>query len=108
MLGRKRQKPGRARVGDTARSARRGEGSMTEDDLNDALHDVMVRSSPPPSMDPQGALQQARRVRQRRRASWAGLAVVPLVAGVVAAPSLLSHLNETRSVGGMVAGDTST
>ncbi len=79
---------------------------MNEEDLNEALHDVMVRSSPPPSMDPAAALDQARRVRKRRRATWAGLAVVPLVAGVVAGPTLIAHLPGGGSTEPMVAGGT--
>lgn len=79
---------------------------MNEEDLNEALHDVMVRSSPPPSMDPEGALDQARRVRKRRRAAWAGAAVVPIVVGVVAGPTLVANLAGDRSMGPMVAGGT--
>ncbi|TDD58590.1 hypothetical protein E1263_18425 [Kribbella antibiotica] len=81
---------------------------MNEEDLNEAMRDEMVRSSPPPSMDPAGALDQARRVRKRRRATWAGLAVVPLVAGVVAAPTAIAHFTDSRSVGQVVAGSPST
>lgn len=81
---------------------------MNEEDLNEALHDVIVRSSPPPSMDPARALEQARRVRKRRRATWAGLAVVPLVVGVTAGPALVANLTGDRSVGQMVAGGPGT
>ena len=81
---------------------------MNEEDLNQALHDVIVRSSPPPSMDPARALEQARRVRKRRRATWAGLAVVPLVVGVTAGPALVANLTGDRSVGQMVAGGPGT
>ncbi|MFG1626731.1 hypothetical protein [Kribbella sp. NPDC049227] len=81
---------------------------MNEDDLNEALHDVIVRSSPPPSMDPARALDQARRARKRRRAAWAGVAVVPLVVGVGAGPALVSSYTGNRSAGQMVAGGTST
>ncbi|TCC01924.1 hypothetical protein [Kribbella soli] len=81
---------------------------MNEEDLNEALHDVIVRSGPPPSMDPARALEQARRVRKRRRATWAGLAVVPLVVGVTAGPALVTNLTGDRSVGQMVAGGPGT
>jgi hypothetical protein len=81
---------------------------MNEEDLNEALHDVIVRSSPPPSMDPARALEQARRVRKRRTAGWAGLAVVPLVVGVTAGPALVANLTGDRSVGTMVAGGPGT
>ncbi|TDO49008.1 hypothetical protein EV651_122133 [Kribbella sp. VKM Ac-2571] len=81
---------------------------MNEEDLNEALHDVIVRSSPPPSMDPAHALEQARRVRKRRRATWAALAVVPLVVGVTAGPALVANFNGHRSVGQMVAGGPGT
>ncbi|WP_329000179.1 hypothetical protein OHA18_37810 [Kribbella sp. NBC_00709] len=81
---------------------------MNEEDLNEALHDVMVRSSPPPSMDPAYALDQARRVRKRRRAAWAAASVVPLVVGIAAAPALVAHYAGSRSAGPMVAGGPST
>ncbi|MGW6195818.1 hypothetical protein ACWF0M_06690 [Kribbella sp. NPDC055110] len=81
---------------------------MNEEDLNEALHDVIVRSSPPPSMDPARALEQARRVRKRRTAVWAGVAVVPLVVGVTAGPALVANLAGNRSAGQMVAGGTGT
>ncbi len=81
---------------------------MNEEDLNEALHDVMVRSSAPPSMDPAHALEQARRARKRRRATWAGLAVVPVVVGVAAGPALVANLTGDRSVGQMVAGGPGT
>jgi hypothetical protein len=81
---------------------------MNEEDLNEALHDVIVRSSPPPSMEPARALEQARRVRKRRRATWAGIAVVPLVVGVTAGPALVANLTGNRSAGQMVAGGTGT
>jgi len=81
---------------------------MNEEDLNQALHDVIVRSSPPPSMDPSRALDQARRARRRRRAAWAGVAVVPLVVGVGAGPALVANHTGNRSAGQMVAGGTGT
>jgi len=81
---------------------------MNEEDLNEAFHDVIVRSSPPPSMDPAHALDQARRTRKRRRVRWAALAAVPLVVGVGAAPTVIANYTGHRSVGQMVAGDTST
>ncbi|WP_410790647.1 hypothetical protein [Kribbella sp. C-35] len=77
---------------------------MNEEDLNEALHDVIVRSSPPPSMDPARALEQARRARKRRRAAWGVAAVVPLVVGIGAGPALVANLTGDRSVGQMVAG----
>ncbi|GAB3921503.1 hypothetical protein GCM10029976_008640 [Kribbella albertanoniae] len=81
---------------------------MNEKDLNEAMHDVLVRSSPPPSMDPASALDRARRVRKRRRATWAGLAAVPLVAGVVAGPTLIANLPGGGSTEPMVAGGGTT
>ncbi|MGY4770359.1 hypothetical protein ACXC9Q_25895 (plasmid) [Kribbella sp. CWNU-51] len=80
---------------------------MNEEDLNEALHDVMVRSSPPPSMDPALALDQGRRARRRRRVAWAAVAVVPLVVGVGAGPALIANYTGNRSAGQMVAGGTS-
>ncbi|MFG1905169.1 hypothetical protein [Kribbella sp. NPDC048928] len=78
---------------------------MNEEDLNRAFHDVIVRSTPPPSMDSGLALEEARRVRKRRRAAWAGIAVATLVVGGVGAgPALFAHHNG-GSVGRMVAGD---
>lgn len=77
---------------------------MNEDELNKAFHDVIVRSTPPPSMDPGRALEEARRARTRRRAAWAGIAVATLVvAGVGAGPALLAHHNG-KSAGQLVAG----
>lgn len=80
---------------------------MNEEDLNEALRDVMVRSSPPPSMDSARALEQAHRVRKRRRVAWAAVAVVPLVVAVGAGPSLIADLAD-RSAGPMVAGGIGT
>ncbi|WP_328525659.1 hypothetical protein [Kribbella sp. NBC_00359] len=79
---------------------------MNEEDLNEALHDVMVRSSPPPSMDPARALELGRRARRRRRVAWAGVAVVPLVVAVGAGPALVANYTGDRSAGQMVAGGT--
>jgi hypothetical protein len=77
---------------------------MNEDDLNRAFHDVIVRSTPPPSMDPERALDEARRARKRRRAAYAGIAVATLVVGGVGvAPALLAHHN-SGSAGQLVAG----
>ncbi|HET6297214.1 MAG TPA: hypothetical protein VFG33_27765 [Kribbella sp.] len=81
---------------------------MNEQDFNEALHDVMTRSSPPPSMDPSRALEQGRRARKRRRAVWIGAAVVPLVAGVGAGPVLIANYASGRSADQQVAGGTST
>ena len=79
---------------------------MNEEDLNEALHDVMVRSSPPPSMDPAHALELGRRARRRRRVAWAGVAVVPLVVAVGAGPALVANYTGNRSAGQMVASGT--
>jgi hypothetical protein len=81
---------------------------MNEEDLNQALHDVIVRSSPPPSMDPARALEQGRRARRRRRAAWTGAAVVPLVVGVGAGPTLVANYTAGRPADQQVAGSTST
>ncbi|MFC6160114.1 hypothetical protein [Kribbella jiaozuonensis] len=81
---------------------------MNEDDLSEALHDVMVRSSPPPSMDPAHALDQARRARKRRTAVLAAAAVATLVVGIGAGPALVAHHTGGRSTGQMVAGVPST
>lgn len=74
---------------------------MNEEDLNQAMRDVIARSSPPPSMDPARALDQGRRARKRRTVTWAGVAVVPLVLGVGAGPALVANY---RSAEPMVAG----
>jgi hypothetical protein len=79
---------------------------MNEEDLNQAMHDVMTRSSPPPSMDPAPVIAQGRRARKRRRVAWAGVAVVPLMVGVGAGPTLVA--NFTRPTDQMVAGGTPT
>lgn len=63
---------------------------MNEQDLKRAFQDVMVASSPPPSMDPSRALGTARRARSRRRAVWAGAAVMVLVVGVGIGASFLA------------------
>jgi hypothetical protein len=81
---------------------------MNEEDLNQAMHDVMTRSSPPPSMDPARALDQGRRARKRRRVAWAVVAVVPLVAGVGAGPALVANFTGNRPADQMVASGTST
>jgi hypothetical protein len=60
---------------------------MNEQQLRDGMREVMVASSPPPSMNPNTALDTARRAHKRRRATWAGVgagaAVVALAAGSV-------------------------
>ncbi len=81
---------------------------MNEEDLNEALHDVIVRSSPPGSMDPARALEEARRARKRRRVAWAGIAVVPLAVVVAVGPAVVADLARDRSADSMVAGGTST
>jgi hypothetical protein len=55
---------------------------MNEQDLKRAFEDVVVASSPPPSMDPGRALDAARRARSRRRSSIVGALVAVLVVGV--------------------------
>ncbi|ADB33094.1 hypothetical protein Kfla_4045 [Kribbella flavida DSM 17836] len=76
---------------------------MNEEELNEALRDVIVRSSPPPSMDPARALGHARRARRRRRMAWAGVTVVTLAVGVGVAPAVANHLGDQG-----VASGTST
>jgi hypothetical protein len=60
---------------------------MNEQELRDGLRKVIVASSPPPSMNPNAALDSARRAHKRRRATYAGagagLAVVAMAAGAV-------------------------
>jgi hypothetical protein len=60
---------------------------MNEQELRDGLREVMVASSPPPAMNPNAALDSARRAHKRRRATYtgagAGLAVVAMAAGAV-------------------------
>ena len=80
---------------------------MNEEDLNEALHDVMVRSSPPPPMDSAHALEQARGARKRRRVTWGGVAVVTLTVGVGAGPALVANFTG-GSAGQMVGNGTST
>ncbi|MEV6413740.1 hypothetical protein [Kribbella sp. NPDC051718] len=77
---------------------------MNEEDLKEAFHDVLVRSSPPSSMDPAVALHQGRRVRKRRRVAWVGAAAVTLTVGAVAGPTLIANLGDNGSTGPMVAG----
>jgi hypothetical protein len=64
---------------------------MNEQELRDSLREVMVASSPPPSMNPNAALDSARRAHKRRRATFAGtaagVAVVALAAGTAFALS---------------------
>ncbi|MEU3646809.1 hypothetical protein AB0E59_25745 [Lentzea sp. NPDC034063] len=55
---------------------------MNEQDLKRAFQDVVVASSPPPSMDPGIALDRAHKARSKRRASITGAAVAVLVVGV--------------------------
>ncbi|CAM3429795.1 hypothetical protein KIPE111705_08175 [Kibdelosporangium persicum] len=60
---------------------------MNEQELRDGLRQVMAVSSQPPTMNPNTALDAARRAHKRRRATWAGAgagaAVVALAAGTV-------------------------
>lgn len=81
---------------------------MNEEDLNQALRDVIARSSPPPSMDPARALNEARRARTRRRAAWSGGAVVALVVGVGVGPALVANSLGDQSPGLWAASGTST
>jgi hypothetical protein len=55
---------------------------MNEQDLKRVFQDVVVASSPPPSMDPGRALDVARKARSKRRASITGAVVAVLVVGV--------------------------
>ncbi|WP_439660753.1 hypothetical protein ACSHWB_04110 [Lentzea sp. HUAS TT2] len=55
---------------------------MNEQDLKRAFQEVVVASSPPPSMDPGIALDRAHKARSKRRASITGAAVAVLVVGV--------------------------
>jgi hypothetical protein len=77
---------------------------MNEEDFNEALHDVMTRSSPPPSMDPERALEQGRRARRRRRTAWAGAAVVTLVVGAAAGPLLVANYAASGATGDLPVG----
>jgi hypothetical protein len=79
---------------------------MKEEELNEALHDVMVRSSPPPSMDPARALEQARRTRKRRTVAWTGVGVATLVVGVGAGPVLVTNYLGNQSADSAVASGT--
>ncbi|MFF0267668.1 hypothetical protein [Kribbella sp. NPDC004536] len=81
---------------------------MKEEDLNEAFHDVLVRSTPPPSMDPASALAQARRARKRRTVLLSGAGVAALVVALGAGPALVVHYAGNRSAGPMVAGSTGT
>ncbi|MFF0342827.1 hypothetical protein [Kribbella sp. NPDC004875] len=81
---------------------------MKEQELSEALHDVMVRSSPPPSMDPASALERGRRARTRRTAVVTGAAVATLVVSIGVAPALVAHYAAGRPTGPMVAGATGT
>jgi len=55
---------------------------MNEQDLKRAFQDVVVTSSPPPAMDPNRALDVARKARSKRRSSLVGAVVAVLVVGV--------------------------
>lgn len=55
---------------------------MNEQDLKRAFEDVVVASSPPPSMDPGRALTLAHKARSKRRSSLVGALVAVLVVGV--------------------------
>ncbi|MGZ3143278.1 hypothetical protein ACVDFE_15035 [Lentzea chajnantorensis] len=55
---------------------------MNEQDLRTAFQDVVVTSSPPPAMDPNRALDVARKARSRRRSSQVGAVVAVLVVGI--------------------------
>ncbi|MEV4262923.1 hypothetical protein [Kribbella sp. NPDC049584] len=81
---------------------------MNEEDLNEAFHDVIVRSRPPSPMDPARALDHARRARKRRRVTVAGAGVAALVVAAGAGPVLVANYTGNRSEGPMVAGDVGT
>lgn len=55
---------------------------MNEEDLKRAFQEVVVASSPPPSMDPGSALDRAHKARSKRRSSIAGAVVAVLVVGI--------------------------
>lgn len=55
---------------------------MNEQDLKRVFENVVVASSPPPSMDPVLALDTARKARSKRRSSIVGALVAVLVVGV--------------------------
>lgn len=55
---------------------------MNEQDLRNAFGQVLVASSPPPSMDPGRALDAAHAARSKRRASLVAAAVAVLVVGL--------------------------
>lgn len=55
---------------------------MNEQDLKRVFENVVVASSPPPSMDPDRALDVARKARSKRRSSIVGALVAVLVVGV--------------------------
>ncbi len=55
---------------------------MNEQDLKRAFEDVVVASSPPPSMDPGRALDLARKAQSRRTSSLVGVVVAVLVVGL--------------------------
>ncbi len=55
---------------------------MNEQDLKRAFQDVVVTSSPPPAMDPNRALDVARKARSTRRSSLVGAVVAVLVVGI--------------------------
>jgi hypothetical protein len=65
---------------------------MNEHELKSALRDVMVASSPPPSMDAHAAVRAGQRAHRRRRATWGGgvaaSAVVGIAVGAVYVPTL--------------------
>ena len=81
---------------------------MNEDKLNEALHDVMVRSTPPPSMDPALTLERARRVRTQRRAVWGSGAAMALVVGIGVGPALVTNLPGDGSTGQVANGTNAT
>ncbi|GAA3539693.1 hypothetical protein [Kribbella ginsengisoli] len=77
---------------------------MNEEDLKEAMHDVIVRSTPPEPMDPARALNQGRKVRTRRRVVWVGAAAVTLTVGAAAGPTLVANLADNGPAGQGVAG----
>ncbi|TCO56028.1 hypothetical protein [Actinocrispum wychmicini] len=71
---------------------------MNEQELCDGLRDVMVASSPPPSMNPNSALDAARRAHRRRRATWAGIGAGATVIAVATTVVLALSPGEGQSL----------
>ncbi|MFC0105069.1 hypothetical protein [Kibdelosporangium aridum] len=82
---------------------------MNEQELRDGLREIMAVSSQPPPMNPNTALDAAKRAHKRRRASWAGAAagaaVVALAAGTAFA---LAPAGESLPIGPAAAPTTTS